>query len=107
MVGYRVQFKREVSIFPFSNESIIKDKAVQAFLISSGARSTVCTDRPTCSQNDYYPILEPCVAGKTHTVFVKVQPSVCRDDLSGAVKVSCASLNCHSDFTLQMHRDIF
>ncbi|VDN06061.1 unnamed protein product, partial [Thelazia callipaeda] len=57
----------------------------------SRARSTFCTNRPICSQNDYYPILEPCVNGKTRTIFVKVQPSVCRDDLSGAVKIPDSS----------------
>ncbi|VDM92026.1 unnamed protein product [Litomosoides sigmodontis] len=53
----------------------------------SHARSTFCINRPTCSLNDYYPVLKPCVNGKTRTTFVKVQPNVCRDDLSGAVKI--------------------
>uniref|UniRef100_A0A915Q7T4 MRH domain-containing protein n=1 Tax=Setaria digitata TaxID=48799 RepID=A0A915Q7T4_9BILA len=53
----------------------------------SRARSTFCTNRPVCSLNDYYPVLKPCVNGKTRTIFVKVQPNICRDDLSGAVKI--------------------
>ncbi|KAL3983085.1 hypothetical protein ACH3XW_49760 [Acanthocheilonema viteae] len=53
----------------------------------SHARSTFCIDRPICSLNDYYPILKPCINGKTRTIFVKVQPNICRDDLRGAVKI--------------------
>ncbi|VDP20558.1 unnamed protein product, partial [Onchocerca flexuosa] len=54
----------------------------------SHARSTFCINRPICSLNDYYPVLKPCINGKTRTIFVKVQPNICRDDLSDAVKVS-------------------
>ncbi|VDM94554.1 unnamed protein product, partial [Onchocerca ochengi] len=53
----------------------------------SHARSTFCINRPICSLNDYYPVLKPCINGKTRTIFVKVQPNICRDDLSNAVKI--------------------
>ncbi|VIO87779.1 Uncharacterized protein BM_BM8821 [Brugia malayi] len=53
----------------------------------SHARSSFCINRPICSLNDYYPVLKPCINGKTRTIFVKVQPNICRDDLNGAIKI--------------------
>ncbi|KAM3725226.1 Endosome/lysosome-associated apoptosis and autophagy regulator family member [Dirofilaria immitis] len=53
----------------------------------SHARSTFCINRPICSLNDYYPVLKPCINGKTRMTFVKVQPNICRDDLIDAVKI--------------------
>lgn len=53
-----------------------------------GARSASCIERPACTEHDYYPVLEPCHHGKTRNVYVKVSPSVCRDDTLGAVKVN-------------------
>uniref|UniRef100_A0A914S5F3 Elapor1-like galactose binding domain-containing protein n=1 Tax=Parascaris equorum TaxID=6256 RepID=A0A914S5F3_PAREQ len=44
-------------------------------------------DRPKCTENDYYPTIEPCIDGKTRTVYKKVQPNICRDDIPGSVKV--------------------
>ncbi|VDK47514.1 unnamed protein product [Anisakis simplex] len=51
----------------------------------SGPRAARCLDRPKCTENDYYPTIEPCVNGKTKTVYKKVQPNVCRDDIPGVM----------------------
>ncbi|VDM37826.1 unnamed protein product [Toxocara canis] len=53
----------------------------------SGPRAARCIDRPKCTSNDYYPTIEPCVGGKTRTIYKKVQPNVCRDDILGSVKM--------------------
>uniref|UniRef100_A0A915B9N8 Tyrosine-protein kinase ephrin type A/B receptor-like domain-containing protein n=1 Tax=Parascaris univalens TaxID=6257 RepID=A0A915B9N8_PARUN len=53
----------------------------------SGPRAARCIDRPKCTENDYYPTIEPCIDGKTRTVYKKVQPNICRDDIPGSVKV--------------------
>ncbi|XP_053377505.1 endosome/lysosome-associated apoptosis and autophagy regulator family member 2-like isoform X2 [Mercenaria mercenaria] len=65
----------------------------------SVAGSTNCTERPPCTEADYYHILKPCDEnGKTTTIYVWVQPAICNPDNPSSVKLPQASdlIDCHS-----------
>uniref|UniRef100_A0A9J2P5S7 MRH domain-containing protein n=1 Tax=Ascaris lumbricoides TaxID=6252 RepID=A0A9J2P5S7_ASCLU len=67
----------------------------------SGPRAARCIDRPKCTENDYYPTIEPCIDGKTRTVYKKVQPNICRDDIPGSVKVGLRTMKMYSEMALR------
>uniref|UniRef100_A0A8R1HZA5 Tyrosine-protein kinase ephrin type A/B receptor-like domain-containing protein n=1 Tax=Caenorhabditis japonica TaxID=281687 RepID=A0A8R1HZA5_CAEJA len=53
----------------------------------SGYKAEKCIDRPPCRPSDYYPVREPCTNGSSRSVYKKVLPTVCRDDLPSSTKL--------------------
>ncbi|MFH4977491.1 hypothetical protein AB6A40_004200 [Gnathostoma spinigerum] len=58
-----------------------------AFSQYSGPKAAKCLEKPACTNDDYYAVSEPCIHGVTRTVYRKVKPTICRDDLPGAVRL--------------------
>ncbi|KJH41685.1 hypothetical protein DICVIV_12332 [Dictyocaulus viviparus] len=53
----------------------------------SGPKAEHCLERPACRFTDFYPVTEPCINGTTRTIYKKIQPALCRDDIPESVKL--------------------
>ncbi|KAL4226884.1 hypothetical protein ACF0H5_014862 [Mactra antiquata] len=61
--------------------------ACNAALEYSYRGSVNCTQRPPCTEHDYYHLHKPCIDGKTGTLYRWIQPMICNPDLPESKKL--------------------